>query len=111
MIQFFLETKSLDKTCPRIRFLSTDSFLKGAVIFFFFYNINTNAIPPSTGKPEPGKAEWTASRPPFFFGGSLPSIHATLRALDISEDSEAPSPVYITAYDNSQEAGWLPMSK
>ncbi|KAK4411997.1 hypothetical protein Salat_2978600 [Sesamum alatum] len=28
----------------------------------------------------------------LFFGGSLPSIHATLRALDISEDSEAPSP-------------------
>ena len=32
----------------------------------------------------------------------LPSIHATLRALDISEDSLAPSPVYITAYDNSR---------
>lgn len=26
---------------------------------------------------------------------------STLRALDISEDSLAPSPVYITAYDNS----------
>lgn len=32
----------------------------------------------------------------------LPSIHATLRALDISEDSLTPSTVYITAYDNSR---------